>query len=73
MAKTVSGTVRFQDLEGGLWLLEADDGKRYQLEGGGGALRKDGQHVEIEGEVKESMLSFGMAGPILSVKRFRTG
>jgi hypothetical protein len=66
----LKGTVRHLDLEGGLWVLEADDGKRYQLEGGGGGLRRDGQRVTVEGEVDEGAFTIGMTGPVLSVRRF---
>ncbi|RMG19572.1 MAG: hypothetical protein D6729_04815 [Deltaproteobacteria bacterium] len=72
MARRVTGRVRFQDLEGGLWLLEGDDGVRYQLAGGDAGLRKDGQAVEVEGEVRENLMTIGMAGPVLEVHRWRT-
>ena len=73
MSKKLSGTVTFQDLEGGLWLLVGDDGVRYQLAGGDDGLREDGQRVEVEGEVAENMMSIGMAGPIFKVRRYQRG
>lgn len=64
----LTGQVRFEDLEGGLWLLVAEDGTRYQLDGGDPGLRQDGQRVEVEGEVADDSMGFGMTGPILRVR-----
>ena len=46
----ITGTVEFVDLEGGLWRLTADDGKRYTLIGARGDLKSaKGARVEVEG------------------------
>lgn len=68
--KNFSGKVRLSALEGGFWQLDADDGKRYQLVGSLKGL-KDGQSVEVDGEIEEQRLSFAMIGPVLRVKRIR--
>ena len=65
------GKVRFEDLEGGLWLLVTSDGKRLQLSGGDDGLRQDGQAVTVEGKLAEDMMSIGMTGPILEVKSWK--
>lgn len=54
-----SGTLVWEDLGPGLWVLDADDGKRYALEGELGALDelKDSR-VIIEGS---SSQRFGLA------------
>ena len=62
------GTVRRNDLEGGHWQLEADDGSRYVLEGATRAIEKDGAKVEIDGAVDDGAMGFAMTGPILKVK-----
>lgn len=62
------GTVRKNDLEGGIWELHADGGKRYQLPGGDKGLLVDGQKVEIEGAVDQSAMGIGMTGAHLTVK-----
>lgn len=67
----LSGKVVFQDLEMGVWTIEGDDGQVYQLAGHDRALERAGKRVEVEGDVKEDGVSFSMAGPMLSVKRFR--
>jgi hypothetical protein len=65
------GRVEKRDLEGGIWQLVADDGKRYTLVGSTSGLRA-GSQVEIEGEV-DAGGGFGlsMAGPQLRVKKVR--
>jgi hypothetical protein len=67
----VSGTVEFVDLEGGLYRLSADDGKRYTLIGAKGELKAaKGARVEVEGSLDEGF-GVGMAGPQLRVARIR--
>ena len=60
--------VRRNDLEGGHWQLEADDGTTYTLEGAPRAIEQDGAKVEIEGAVDDAAMGFAMTGPILKVK-----
>lgn len=62
------GKVRRNDLEGGHWQLEADDGTTYVLEGAPASLAEDGAQVEIDGAVDEEAMGFAMTGPILKVK-----
>lgn len=68
---TFRGVVRLNPLEGGIWELHADDGKRYQLSGGDGGLHRDGQRVEVDGKVDKGAMSFGMIGPVLAVKSYK--
>ena len=68
----IKGTVEYRDLEGGLWQLAADDGKRYTLLGSRGELKAaQGQRVEVEGSLDEGV-GIGMAGPQLRVGKLRT-
>jgi hypothetical protein len=67
MAK-LRGTVRKNDLEGGHWQLEADDGTTYVLEGATAAIEQDGAKVEIDGAVDKNAMGFAMTGAILRVK-----
>jgi hypothetical protein len=62
-----SGTVRFVDLEGGLWLIEADDGTRYQPLELVEAFRKDGLRVKGDALRRDNMMSIGMSGPMIEV------
>ncbi len=58
----VSGTIRRSDLEGGVWVLEAKDGQRYQL-AGDVATFQDGLAADVTGEVQRDMMGIGMMGP----------
>ncbi|HVZ73892.1 MAG TPA: hypothetical protein VHJ20_16045 [Polyangia bacterium] len=62
------GTIRKNDLEGGHWQLEADDGETYTLEGAPAGVAQDGAKVELDGEVDEEAMGFAMTGPTLKVK-----
>ena len=65
----VRGKVERQDLEGGIWQLVAEDGKRYTLVGAVGRL-KSGARVEVDGNVDEGF-GIAMAGPQLRVTSVR--
>jgi hypothetical protein len=65
------GVVTKNALEGGTWMLHTDDGKQFQLQGGDGGLRREGQKVEIEGKIDKDAVSIGMTGPVLAVKSWK--
>jgi len=67
----LTGTVSLRDLEGGVWVLEGDDGRTYELVGGDGKLRTKGSRIEVEGEIDSGAASFAMVGPVLRVKKYR--
>lgn len=66
------GTIKKNDLEGGIWELHTDDGQRYQLRGGDNQLRVAGQKVHIEGKIDKGGFGIGMTGPILDVSSWKT-
>ena len=64
----LKGTITRTDIEGGAWLLKADDGEQYQLTGKvEGA--QDGQRVEVEGNVDKNAMGFGMMGAHFTVQK----
>ena len=67
----LTGRVVYRDLEGGVWVLEGDDGTTYQLAGGDRKIKKDGQRVEIQGEVARDTMTIAMMGPVLNVTSYR--
>jgi len=67
------GVVKKSDLEGGIWQLHADGGQVYQLRGGDGALRVEGQRVTVEGSVDRAAFGIGMTGPYLNVTSWAAG
>ena len=66
MAK-LKGTIERSDLEGGMWLLKADDGESYQLSGHTKGL-ENGKRAELDGQVERNQMSFGMGGTIFTVR-----
>ena len=62
------GTVRRNDLEGGHWQLEGDDGTTYTLEGAPKGIEQDGAKVEIDGAIDRGVMGIAMTGPTLRVK-----
>jgi hypothetical protein len=64
------GTVRRNDLEGGHWQLETDDGT-FVLEGATQGIEQDGATVEVDGKVDDEAMGFAMTGAILKVKSAR--
>ena len=67
----IRGTVEFKDVEMGVWVLDGEDGRTYQLAGGRSALLKEGQRVEIDGDVDTGAMGVAMVGPVLRVRAFR--
>jgi hypothetical protein len=67
----LTGAVAFRDVESGVWVLVGDDGRTYQLAGGDRKLKKDGQRVEVEGEVDAQAVTAAMVGPVLTVRSYR--
>ena len=64
----LKGTISRTDIEGGAWLLKADNGDQYQLTGAvTGA--KDGMRVEVEGKVDKNAMGFGMMGAHFNVQK----
>ncbi|WP_428267983.1 DUF5818 domain-containing protein [Haliangium sp.] len=68
---TFRGTVKKNDLEGGIWELHTDDGKRYQLAGSERSLLVEGQKVEIQGDIDRQAMGIGMTGPHLKVSSWK--
>ena len=67
----IRGQVEKRDLEGGIWQLVAEDGKRYTLVGSTSGLQA-GAKVEIDGDVEAGGgFGIGMAGPQLRVRKVR--
>jgi hypothetical protein len=67
----LKGKVAFRDIETGIWVLEGDDGRTYQLGGGDRKIKKDGHRIEADGEVMRGAVTIGMVGPVFRVKSYR--
>jgi hypothetical protein len=67
----LTGRVVYRDLEGGVWVLEGDDGHTYQLDGGDRKIKKDGQRIEVQGDVARGAITLAMVGPVFNVASYR--
>jgi len=67
---TIKGLVVHEDLSGGIWVFVADDGNRYQMEGGDPRLYKNGQRATVSGEIDTESMGIGMAGEILKIRSY---
>jgi hypothetical protein len=67
----LKGRILYRDLEGGTWVLVAEDGRTYQLAGGDRKLKQDGRQVEVEGQADEAALTAQMVGPVFRVQSYR--
>lgn len=67
----LNGKIAFKDVETGVWVLEGDDGKTYQLAGGDRKMLKEGARVEADGEVDNDTLGIAMVGPRFVVKTYK--
>ena len=67
----LTGKVLSSDLEGGLWLFEADNGTTYQLKGGDEVLLQVGVKAVIEGSVpSDGGFGIGMVGEVFEVSTY---
>lgn len=68
--KTLTGTVFFNPLEGGIWAFEDEAGDRYQLDGIGPDARGEGRRITVVGEVADDLMGIGMVYPIFTVSSY---
>jgi hypothetical protein len=66
MAK-FTGTVRFNELEGGFYELATDDGDVYRLQGT--VEVEAGARVRVTGKVESDGFGIHMSGPAIEVER----
>ena len=64
----LKGTIKRSDIEGGHWLLQAEGGDQYQLEGKLDGLH-DGMRAEVEGNVDKQAMGIAMQGPHFQVHK----
>lgn len=62
-----TGTVVWRTVEGGLYVIEADDGTTYEPVSLAPDFRIDSLRVSFEGEVRTDMASIHMVGPLLEI------
>lgn len=68
----VTGTVEKKGFGFGVWALVTDDGITYQLKDPTAELQQEGIKVEIEGEIREDIMTAAMIGAVLEIESFKT-
>jgi hypothetical protein len=70
-ALAFAGTVRHLDLEGGQFVIETQEGTRYQPIDLPQTFRRDGLRVEVQAIRREDTMSIGMTGPMIELRQIR--
>lgn len=65
------GQLKRSELEGGVWVFQADDGQSYHLDGLSPELERDGARLEVEGKLDRQGVTIGMMGALVRVDRAR--
>ncbi|MDC0832619.1 hypothetical protein POG22_06290 [Geitlerinema sp. CS-897] len=68
---TVTGTVKRVAMGTGTWAIEAENGTTYEIyRGAPPELLEDGLKVEVNGSVRDDVMTLAAIGPVLEVQSF---
>ena len=67
----VTGKMEMKGFGFGVWALVTNDGTTYELKDYPAELEQEGLQVEVEGEIREDVMTMAMIGKVLEVKSFR--
>lgn len=68
----ITGTIEKIDLNGGVWVLQAEDGNTYELYKMPEQLKLPGETVTVDVRIREDIDTMNMVGPVAEVKSFST-
>ena len=63
----INGTVRFIDIEGGCWIIRAEDGQNFLPHNLTSEFRRDSLRVRASVEVRRDLLSVCQIGQIVDI------
>jgi len=66
----VSGKVEYRAIAVGAWALVTKEGKIYELYNHPQDLKQDGITIEVEGVIRDDVMTISMIGKILEVRSF---
>ena len=72
MSITVSGKIERKGLGPGTWALVTDSGETYELKDSPAEMQRSGLTVQVQGEIRDDIMTFAMIGPVLEVKSFES-
>ena len=70
-AMRIIGVIEHLEVEGGVWVIRADDGTAYNPINLPEAFRRAGLQVEADAAPAEDVMSIGMVGPMIELARIR--
>ncbi|KST62333.1 hypothetical protein [Mastigocoleus testarum] len=71
MSITVKGTIERRDIGMGAWALVTEEGTTYQImRGADKKLLQSGQKAEVNGKIREDIMTNAAIGPVLEVNSF---
>lgn len=65
--RNMTGTIIFQEIEGGFYGIKADDGQKYNPLNLDESYRKDGLRVKFDANLKEGMVGIHMWGEYVEI------
>ena len=67
----IIGKMEMKGFGFGVWALVTDDGTTYELKDYPAELETEGINVEVEGDIREDVMTMAMIGKVLEVKSYR--
>lgn len=68
----LTGKIEKKEFGFGVWALVAEDGTTYQIKDPVAQLQQEGIKVEIEGKIREDIMTSAMIGPVLEIESYKT-
>ncbi|MDJ1182126.1 hypothetical protein [Roseofilum casamattae] len=72
MSLTVNGAIARQDIGPGVWSLVTPEGTTYELKDAPPDLKQAGLQVQVEGNLREDIMTMAAIGPVLEVLSFES-
>lgn len=70
MSISVTGVIERQEIGAGVWALVTKEGVNYELKDAPAELLQLQLQVQVEGEIREDIMTLAMIGPVLEVQSF---
>ncbi|ELR97597.1 hypothetical protein [Gloeocapsa sp. PCC 73106] len=70
MNTQLTGTISYQDIGVGTWVLVTSNQETYELHDPSPQLRKAGLKVAVQGVIREDIMTLAMIGPVFEVASF---
>ncbi|MGD1921211.1 MAG: hypothetical protein ACFCAD_21380 [Pleurocapsa sp.] len=67
----VIGKMEMKGFGFGVWALVMDDGTTYELKNYPPELEEEGIKVEVEGKIRDDVMTMAMIGKVLEVESFK--